>query len=101
RRGVGGYRPARAAPCPPGPCGDLCSVTGPAQALTMWAAYAALLPRGDWTGEARDRNEPLRPPPQAPGPGPARAAGGGGRGVEGGKGSRRYVLIQGPQHSSA
>jgi len=56
-------------------CGHLCAATGrPAEAITMWAAYAALLPRGDWPGTARLREEPLRTARQALGPARARAA---------------------------
>jgi DNA-binding CsgD family transcriptional regulator len=55
-------------------CGHLCAATGrPAQAVTMWAAYAALIPR-DWPGEARHREEPLRAARQALGPAQTRAA---------------------------
>jgi non-specific serine/threonine protein kinase len=56
-------------------CGYLCAATGrPAEAVTMWAAYAALLPREDWPGDARNREEPLRAARQALGPEQARAA---------------------------
>jgi len=40
----------------------------------MWAAYAALITREDWPGEAPHREEPLRAARQALGPGRARAA---------------------------
>jgi DNA-binding CsgD family transcriptional regulator len=60
-------------------CGLLCAATGrPAQAVTMWAAHAALLESRhmeDWPGDARRRAEPLRRARQALGPGPAQAAG--------------------------
>jgi DNA-binding CsgD family transcriptional regulator/tetratricopeptide (TPR) repeat protein len=56
-------------------CGYLCAATGrPAEAVTAWAAYAALLPREDWPGDARNREEPLRAARQALGPARARAA---------------------------
>ena len=57
-------------------CGQLCAATGrQAEAVTLWAAYAALLPREeDWPGDARLRQEPLRAARQALGPGRARAA---------------------------
>jgi predicted ATPase/DNA-binding CsgD family transcriptional regulator len=56
-------------------CGYLCAATGrPAEAVTMWAACAALSTRGDWPAEARDRQEPLRAARQALGPDQARAA---------------------------
>ena len=55
-------------------CGHLCAATGrPAEAITMWAAYAALMPQ-DWPGHARRREEPLRAARQALGPARARAA---------------------------
>ncbi len=43
-------------------CGHLCAVTGrQAEAVTLWAAYAALLPRDqDWPAGARLRQAPLR-----------------------------------------
>ena len=56
-------------------CGHLCAATGrPAEAVTAWAAYAALIPGEDWPGEARNRQEPLRAARQALGPAMARAA---------------------------
>jgi predicted ATPase/DNA-binding CsgD family transcriptional regulator len=57
-------------------CGHLCTATGrPAEAVTAWAAHAALIPRKqDWPGGARNRQEPLRAARQALGPGRARAA---------------------------
>ena len=56
-------------------CGHLCAATGrPAEAVTMWAAYAALLPREDWPADARLRQEPLRAARRALGPSQARAA---------------------------
>jgi predicted ATPase/DNA-binding CsgD family transcriptional regulator len=55
-------------------CGHLCAATGrPAEAVTMWAAYAALMPQ-DWPGGARHREEPLRAARQALGPEQTRAA---------------------------
>ena len=58
------------------PCGHLCAATGrPAEAVTEWAAQAALIPReGDWPVAARRREEPLRAARQALGPARARAA---------------------------
>jgi len=56
-------------------CGHLCAATGrPAEAVTMWAAYAALNPREDWPGDARLRDQALRAARQALGPGRTRAA---------------------------
>jgi DNA-binding CsgD family transcriptional regulator len=57
-------------------CGHLCAATGrPAEAVTAWAAYAALIPRGEnWAGDARHREEPLRAARQALEPSLARAA---------------------------
>jgi non-specific serine/threonine protein kinase len=56
-------------------CGHLCASTGrPAEAVTIWAAYAALNPREHWPGRARRREEPLRAARQALGPDRARAA---------------------------
>jgi len=57
-------------------CGHLCAATGrQAEAVTLWAAYAALLPREeDWPEDARRRQEPLRVARQALGPDRARAA---------------------------
>jgi DNA-binding CsgD family transcriptional regulator len=56
-------------------CGHLCAATGrPAEAVTAWAAYAALIPHTDWPGDARNRQEPLRAARQALGPARARAA---------------------------
>jgi predicted ATPase/DNA-binding CsgD family transcriptional regulator len=56
-------------------CGHLCAATGrPAEAVTAWAAYAALNPRVDWPGAVRRREEPLRAARQALGPARARAA---------------------------
>jgi DNA-binding CsgD family transcriptional regulator/tetratricopeptide (TPR) repeat protein len=55
-------------------CGHLCAATGrPAEAVTAWAAYAALS-HVDWPGDARRREEPLRAARQALGPARARAA---------------------------
>jgi DNA-binding CsgD family transcriptional regulator len=56
-------------------CGYLCAATGrPAEAVTAWAAYAALNPRVDLPGNARRREEPLRAARQALGPARAREA---------------------------
>ena len=57
-------------------CGQLCAATGrQAEAVTLWAAYAALLPREeDWPGDARLRQEPLRAARRVLDPGQARAA---------------------------
>ncbi len=57
-------------------CGHLCAAAGrQAEALTLWAAYAALLPREqDWPGDARRRQGPLHAARRALGPGGARAA---------------------------
>jgi hypothetical protein len=43
-------------------CGHLCAAAGrQAEAVTLWAAYTALLPREEgWPGEAARRQEPLR-----------------------------------------
>ena len=53
-------------------CGHLCAATGrPADAVTIWAAYAALLAHdaaADWPWAARRRDEPLRAARQALGP---------------------------------
>jgi DNA-binding CsgD family transcriptional regulator len=56
-------------------CGHLCAATGrPAEAVTAWAACAALIPGEDWAGDARRRQEPLRAARHALGPARARAA---------------------------
>jgi predicted ATPase/DNA-binding CsgD family transcriptional regulator len=56
-------------------CGHLCAATGRhADAVTVWAAYAALNPQVDWPGVVRFRQEPLRAARQALGPGRMRAA---------------------------
>jgi len=56
-------------------CGYLCAETGrPAEAVTIWAAHAALQSHADWPGEARNREEPLSAAKQALGPARARAA---------------------------
>jgi len=57
-------------------CGHLCAATGrQAEAVTMWAAYAALLPRDqDWPAGARLRSEPLNAARRALSPSQARAA---------------------------
>ena len=59
-------------------CGHLCVATGrPAEALTVWAALAALARRGGFSlsnPEARRRQEPLRRARQALGPARADAA---------------------------
>jgi DNA-binding CsgD family transcriptional regulator/tetratricopeptide (TPR) repeat protein len=58
-------------------CGHLCAATGrQAEAVTLWAAYATLLPREqDWPGDERRRQEPLRAARRVLGPARARAAG--------------------------
>jgi DNA-binding NarL/FixJ family response regulator len=56
-------------------CGHLCAATGrQAEAVTLWAAYAALLPRGDWPADARLRRELLRAARRVLGPSQTRAA---------------------------
>ena len=59
-------------------CGYLCAATGrPAEAVTIWAADAALARRegyADWPADERQRDEPLREARQALGTGRARAA---------------------------
>jgi len=57
-------------------CGHLCAATGrQAEAVTLWAAYAALLPRDeDWPAGARLRQAPLRAARRVLGPGQTRAA---------------------------
>jgi DNA-binding CsgD family transcriptional regulator len=57
-------------------CGYLCAATGRyAEAVTVWAAYAALMPREeDWAGDARHRQGPLGAARQALGPDQTRAA---------------------------
>jgi DNA-binding CsgD family transcriptional regulator len=56
-------------------CGHLCAATGrPAEAVTMWSAWAALKLHEDWPGHARHRQEPLRASRQALGPDQTRAA---------------------------
>jgi DNA-binding CsgD family transcriptional regulator len=56
-------------------CGHLCAATGRhAEAITVWAAWAAHVTHEDWPSDARLRQEPLRAARQALGPGPARAA---------------------------
>jgi len=56
-------------------CGYLCAATGrPAEAVTMWAAYAALITHEDFPGRARNREEPLHAARQALGPDQTRAA---------------------------
>jgi non-specific serine/threonine protein kinase len=59
-------------------CGYLCAATGRhAEAITAWAAYAALArDEGyqEWPGNTRRRQEPLREARQALGPARARAA---------------------------
>ena len=56
-------------------CGHLCAATGRhAEAVTAWAAYAALITHVDWPGDARRREGPLRAARQALGPARARAA---------------------------
>ena len=56
-------------------CGYLCAATGRyAEAVTAWAARAALLPSRDWPGDVHLRQEPLRAARQALGPDRTRAA---------------------------
>jgi predicted ATPase/DNA-binding CsgD family transcriptional regulator/transcriptional regulator with XRE-family HTH domain len=57
-------------------CGSLCAATGrQAEAVTLWAAFAALLPREeDWAGDAQRQQEALRAARHALGPDQARAA---------------------------
>jgi DNA-binding CsgD family transcriptional regulator len=59
-------------------CGHLCAATGRyAEAVTLWAAYAAFGRQAglvDWPGDVRRRQGPLREARQALGPGRARAA---------------------------
>ena len=56
-------------------CGHLCAATGrQAEAVTLWAAWAAHVTHEDWPGDARLRQEPLRAAQRALGPGRARAA---------------------------
>ena len=59
-------------------CGYLCAATGrPAEAVTIWAAFAALFGQGggvDAPADVRRRNEPLRAARQALGAGRVRAA---------------------------
>src|SRR5262245_43565843 len=56
-------------------CGYLCAATRrPAEAVTMWAAYAALIPHVERLAGARLREEPLRAARQALGSARARAA---------------------------
>jgi predicted ATPase/DNA-binding CsgD family transcriptional regulator len=56
-------------------CGHLCAATGRyAEAVTAWAAYAAVMPTHDWPGDARHREDPLRAARQALGPARTRAA---------------------------
>src|SRR5262249_21325408 len=57
-------------------CGHGGAATGrPAEAVTAWAACAALMPREeDWPGDARRRQEPLRAARHALGPARTRAA---------------------------
>jgi DNA-binding CsgD family transcriptional regulator len=56
-------------------CGHLCAATGRhAEAITVWAAWAAHVTHEDWPSDARLRQEPLRAARQVLGPGRARAA---------------------------
>jgi predicted ATPase/DNA-binding CsgD family transcriptional regulator len=59
-------------------CGLLCAATGrPAEAVTMWAAHAALCPQegyADWPADVRLRQQPLRQARQALGSAQTRAA---------------------------
>jgi predicted ATPase/DNA-binding CsgD family transcriptional regulator len=60
-------------------CGYLCAATGrPAEAVTIWAGWAALVRQGGYAeapADMRRRDEPLRAARQALGAGRARAAG--------------------------
>jgi DNA-binding CsgD family transcriptional regulator len=56
-------------------CGYLCAATGrQAEAVTLWAAYAAHVTHQDWPDDTRRRQGPLRAARQALGPDQARAA---------------------------
>jgi DNA-binding CsgD family transcriptional regulator len=56
-------------------CGHLCAATGrPAEAVTAWAAYTALVHQVHWPGDVRRREGPLLAARQALGPDRARAA---------------------------
>ena len=56
-------------------CGYLCAATGrPAEAVTAWAAYAALITHVDWPGDVRHRQEPQRAARQTLGPEQVREA---------------------------
>jgi DNA-binding CsgD family transcriptional regulator len=56
-------------------CGHLCATTGrPGEAVTAWAAHAALNPGEDWPEDERRREEPLCAARQALEPGQAQAA---------------------------
>ena len=56
-------------------CGYLCAATGrPAEAVTAWAAHAALITYVEWIPDVRHREEPLRAARQALGPDQTRAA---------------------------
>jgi len=59
-------------------CGHLCAATGrPAEAVTVWAAYRALRPRGagtDWPASAGRRDQPLLQARRALGPAQTLAA---------------------------
>jgi DNA-binding CsgD family transcriptional regulator len=56
-------------------CGHLCAATGrQAEAVTLWAAWAAHVTHEDWPGDARLRQEPLRAARRALGADRARAA---------------------------
>ncbi len=56
-------------------CGHLCAATGRhAEAITVWAAWAAHVTHEDWPSDARLRQDPMRAARQALGPGQARAA---------------------------
>jgi DNA-binding CsgD family transcriptional regulator len=59
-------------------CGYLCAATGrPAEAVTIWAAWAALFRQGgyaDWPADVRRQEEPLRAAREALGPARACAA---------------------------
>ena len=79
-------------------CGHLCAATGrQAEAVTMWAAYAALLPRDqDWQGDARLRQELLNAARQALGPARARAAAARGAAMSWVTAAEYALLLTGP-----
>jgi predicted ATPase/DNA-binding CsgD family transcriptional regulator/transcriptional regulator with XRE-family HTH domain len=85
-------------------CGFLCAATGrQAEAVTLWAAYAAHMTHEDWPGDARARREPLRAARQALGPGRARAAEERGAAMSFATASEYALMLAapGPQESTA